>query len=890
MFPMNNEPSKLSGHIDIFDVGILRGWVFDPEHPTEPAPFFIAIDDKIVSVSSAGMLRADLKDAGFGNGYHAFAVVIDLGRLLFGPRVIYILDHLHRVINKLEVNLGESSVFPNIDLVSSKNSTLEFTYQSEQKPDNVEIHLYEEDEVIWIGKVEFDIKGEQFYLPVPHSIIDGREHTISIGMRGYIPLLWSGVVLMSLPAYSRNGITGLLIDQSDDGQGSRSSHRYKSVSRQLEHLQDVSEIPAIHLAHKFLLEGCASNVNLPILTMPKHRQGDVSVFVTSVEDMKSLFHLVASFILSYESEKIDITVFIEPVLSKSHHELSRLQGVTFVERNQAVELGQQITDVALAQGNAFLLLCNGLHESCSTLVSKMVHRFDDEEQTGVLGARLLSDEGRIWESGIRLNSKGSLEVSGSGKSWLDPEMAIALDCITFLDSPVCIRTQDLLLYSEQLNTTKNIDEYIYKICELVSTHGKKVRSIPQATGFTFPNIERLQIKKLHRLEQLNILLGQSDVYQTNDSERHRVKKRIMMFDMTTPTPDRDAGSYAAMQEIRLLRSFGFDITFVPLDLQYKIKYTSQLQALGVKVLYQPFYRQIGDIILQKMSSISGVYVTRYNVAAQFIDILKSSFPHIPIIFNNADLHFLREIRTALSNNSKTDLEQALVTRNNELEVINKVDAVLSYTETERAVITSHVLESKKLFKCPWILQQKPKGQKFSDRKGIAFLGGFKHLPNVQAVDFFVNQVMPMLKNEAPDIKFYIYGADMPDRFAQYQSDNIELVGFVENLEQVFHYCRIFIAPLLAGAGIKGKVLEAMAFGVPCVLSQIAAEGTGLTHGLTSMIADKPEEWVTCIRSLYNDEQQWDRIVENQQILVENQYSFEHGKSAMKHVLDSVGLI
>jgi glycosyltransferase involved in cell wall biosynthesis len=890
MFPIDNEVSILSGHIDIIDVGVVRGWVYDPENPTEPAPFFLAIDDKIVSVSKAGLFRADLKDAGYSDGYHAFSLVIDLGRLVFGTRVISILDHRHRIINRREVNLGNSSDIPKIDLVSSKSSTLEFTYQSVQKPDNVEIHLYAEHEVIWIGKVEFDAKFGQFYLPVPHTIIDGREHTLSIGMRGVIPLLWSGVVLMSLPAYSINSITGLLIDQSDVGQGSRSSHRYKSLSQKLEHLHDVDQASAMHQAHKFMLDGCASNVELPILSMPKSGQAKVSVIITSVRDIKSLFHLIASFILSSESVKIDITVFIDPVLSKNQNELNKLEGITFVERAQGVALGQQITDIASSQFNKFLLLCNGLHESCSQLVSQMVQRLDDDDRIGVLGARLLSDEGRIWESGIRLSSEGHLEVFGSGKSWLDPEMAVAIDCTTFLDSPVCIRTQDLLSCSGQLNNIKNNDQYIYKICQLVSTNGKQVRSIPQATGFAFPHTKRRQEKKLHRVQKLDRLIQQSNFIPAHGGKLHSVKKRIMMIDMTTPTPDRDAGSYAAMQEIRLLRSFGFDITFVPLDLLYKIKYTSQLQALGVEVLYQPFYRQIGDIILQRMASFSGVYVTRYNVAAQFIDILKSHFPHIPIIFNNADLHFLREIRTALTNNNKAELEQALVTRNDELAIINKVDAVLSYTETEQAVITSHLLESKNLFKCPWILQQKPKGLKFSDRNGIAFLGGFKHLPNVQAVDYFVNQIMPVLKDQAPEIKLYIYGANMPDRFAQYQSDNVELVGFVENLEQVFNHCRIFVAPLLAGAGIKGKVLEAMSFNVPCILSSVAAEGTGLTHGLTTMIADKPEEWVSGIRSLYNDEQQWNRIVDNQQILVENQYSFEHGKLAMHKILDSVGLI
>lgn len=882
--------SNLKGHIDIFDAGIVHGWIYDLDQSLKPASFFISYDGNIVCRDQAQKYRADLKDAGYGSGHCAFSKVIDINRGDCGVHHLSLHDEQHKLIHQIEVKLPENDDAPFVELVSSENGTLEFLYKQQNIRDNIEVHLYEDDDVIWIGKVELNLIEERFYLPVPDFINDGREHTLSIGVRGFPRLAWSGVVLMSLPAFSKNNISGLLANQSDEGQGSRNSQRYKSLSRQVQHSKGVSLLPKIYQAHKFMLDGCNSNVDLPKFTILSNTENQVSVFVLLNKNVKDAFHLVASFILCYEPIGFEITFIADAPTLNELNDLDRLKGVIFVERTAQQSLGDLISQLAFQQGNDFIMLCNGLHEASSELISVLVNRLASDDYAGVLGARLLSDNGCIWELGLQINDDEQLDILGYGKSWLDPKMAVSVDCVSFLDAPVCMRTNDLMKNSDRLREIDNMDEYIYFLCAYIKESGKYIQTAPQADCFTFPNIKGVNNQKTKRLEFVRELHKSRFLSDSENNNNVDAKKRILMFDMTTPTPDRDAGSYAAIQEMKLILALGFNITFVPVDLQYKIKYTAQIQALGVEVLYRPFFRQVGDVILREMPNVSGIYVTRYNVAAQFMRLLKRTFPDVPIIFNNADLHFLREIRSALTMNNQKGLETALTTRQNELEVINQVDAVLSYTETEKAVITSHLLENKKLFTCPWVLEKKHEVHTFSERVGIAFLGGFKHLPNVQAVDFFVNQVMPLLVSKAPHIKLQIYGSNMPDRFFDYQSDNIEIVGFVENLEDIFHHCRIFIAPLLAGAGIKGKVLESLSYGVPCVLSPIAAEGTGLTHGLTTMIADSPKEWVDSICGLYTNERQWNQISKNQNILVESEYSFEHGKKVMKRILDSVGLI
>lgn len=188
-----------------------------------------------------------------------------------------------------------------------------------------------------------------------------------------------------------------------------------------------------------------------------------------------------------------------------------------------------------------------------------------------------------------------------------------------------------------------------------------------------------------------------------------------------------------------------------------------------------------------------------------------------------------------------------------------------------------------------MLEEKQPGPAFEKREGIVFLGGFNHTPNIECVEFLAKDIMPLLAKKRPDITLYVYGSNMPDEMKEFECDNIKMVGFAEHLDDVFHNHRVFVAPLLSGAGIKGKVLESMAYGLPTVLTDVAAEGTGLTHGISASIASSPQEWVDSIITLYDGEKQWNKYSENQLSLVETNFSFENGLKRFRDIAASVGL-
>jgi glycosyltransferase involved in cell wall biosynthesis len=148
---------------------------------------------------------------------------------------------------------------------------------------------------------------------------------------------------------------------------------------------------------------------------------------------------------------------------------------------------------------------------------------------------------------------------------------------------------------------------------------------------------------------------------------------------------------------------------------------------------------------------------------------------------------------------------------------------------------------------------------FPERKDIVFIGGFRHAPNVDAVKWFVSEVWQRLLEKGYQDRFIIVGSDMPPEILRMRQPGIEIRGYVPDINDVFNTCRISVAPLRYGAGLKGKVISSLSHGVPVVATSIAVEGGGFIHGQNVLVADEPDEVADAIIRLYQDQQIWEDL-------------------------------
>ncbi len=132
---------------------------------------------------------------------------------------------------------------------------------------------------------------------------------------------------------------------------------------------------------------------------------------------------------------------------------------------------------------------------------------------------------------------------------------------------------------------------------------------------------------------------------------------------------------------------------------------------------------------------------------------------------------------------------------------------------------------------------------------LLFLGSFRHLPNQEALHWFVDQVFPKVRAEEPRARLIVIGSDPPPRHSLPDAEAIELIGFVEDVREPLARYAVFVCPILSGSGVRVKLLEAFAAGIPVVSTRLGAEGLAANDGEICALADDPDEfastWSTC---------------------------------------------
>src|SRR5690606_30320028 len=217
-----------------------------------------------------------------------------------------------------------------------------------------------------------------------------------------------------------------------------------------------------------------------------------------------------------------------------------------------------------------------------------------------------------------------------------------------------------------------------------------------------------------------------------------------------------------------------------------------------------------------------VMVCRHYVASEFLPLLRRHAPQARLVFDTIDLHYLREARTADVTGDSTLANAAARTRRQELAVIAAADTTLVVSAVEREVLAAdapgarvEVLSNLHSVAGP--------GLPFEQRRDLVFVGGFRHPPNVDAVRWFVSEVLPRVHERLPDVRFHCIGADMPAEIEALGAlPGVEMHGYVPDITPYLEGCRLALAPLRYGAGGKGKVNLSLAHGQPAGATRRAA--------------------------------------------------------------------
>jgi GT2 family glycosyltransferase len=887
----------------------------------------VLVDDCWAAGGVAGDFRAHLLEAGIGTGCHGFRIALPEDyldgqvhrvRVQAGPRGDTLppgeREFVHRSVLRGEVEKLDG------DFVSG------WVLNAQAPDEPVSVELLLDGKTVATGQADrHGNNGMRFAMRLPAVAMDGRPHRITV--RSIMPQELIGELGVITPMhrmpddaqrrFSGSSLNAALLQ----GAALRYEALRRSIARIAADLDTTiktataSEVAAsaaerllqLHIAHEQVVLGFDasgepknSNRERPVLHFPEVQQPDVSIVIPVHNKFEVTYHCLASLLLAPNLATFEVIIVDDGSSDSTVNLAGQVKGIQILRHDVSQGFVHSCNSGGKLARGRYIVMLNNDTEVTLGWIDELLHVFEHFDGVGMAGAKLLYPNGTLQEAGGIVWNNGDPWNYGRDGNPHEPRYNYTrqVDYISgaclMLPTPLWTELGGFdehfaPAYFEDTDLAFRVRERGLKTVYTPFSQVIHFEGISSGTSITsgakrYQKVNEPKFKK----RWASAVRGNGVFGKEVDLAKDRnVRFRVLVIDANAPRPDIDAGSYAAIQEMRLLQSLGCKLTFMSENPDWAGGYTQALQRAGIECLYAPFMASVNEVVEKRGAEFDLVYITRYWVAERHLDAIRLHAPQAKIVFNNADLHFLRELRTAIAARSKDGVSHALQTRDVELAVMRKVDLVLSYNEIEHAVIQSHNLDSTKVAKCPWVVSTRTDVATFEARDGIAFLGAYQHHPNVEAAESFVREVMPLLRERLPGVELRLYGSDMPQSLRDLLEgeDDVALPGWVVSVDEVYDNSRVFVAPLLSGAGIKGKVIGAMAHGVPCVVSPVAAEGTGIRNGLEALVATTPAQWVDAIELLYNDRDAWSAQQRAAWAYTESEFTLARGRELMQAALE-----
>lgn len=357
---------------------------------------------------------------------------------------------------------------------------------------------------------------------------------------------------------------------------------------------------------------------------------------------------------------------------------------------------------------------------------------------------------------------------------------------------------------------------------------------------------------------------------------------LLVIDAWFPTPDRDSASLRMFHLLKLLTLFG-SVAFAADDVEARRSGRAGVEGLGAAVVTET----VSEHLARCGATYDVIVLSRVGVAVKYLAPARHHAPHAKIIFDTTDLAYVRMFRGAKVMNNRALLRRAMETKKTELDAIRAADVTLVVSEAEQAMLAQEVPTAQVQIVSN-IHSLHEGGRPFGERKGIVFIGAFPHSPNQDAMQFFCHDILPRVRETLPDATVTIVGSQPPGWLQAFVSKHFVVTGQVPDIEPLLNETRITIAPLRYGAGVKGKVLLSMSYGIPVAATTIAAEGLYVRHGRDILIADGAQEFAAAMHALYSDESLWTEIAANGRRTVAEHFSPEAANQALENVLKLEG--
>ena len=773
-----------AGNIDIASWPDLAGWAWFPDDPTRRAVLEVVHDGAVFCCIVADLPRVDLADAGIGDGRSGFALTL--------PR---------HAFNEPVVRFSVREASTGIDLRGSP------LLLANDRPDVASVQALVAAFVDRWADVagEHDALSFATFLLRQFDRLAGRHQTLTNARAG-VTAEWAEAL------YDEGGFSPTIL----------------------------SHLARFRSSHG---DGC---LHVPTSTAP-----EVSVVIPVHNHFAYTYRCLVSIGEHAPTRSFEVILVDDGSSDETLLAPALVSGVRII-RNQTNDgfVSSVGTGVAAARGRWLFLLNNDtevtpgwLDELCATL--------EQDPSIGVAGSKLVSSNGLLQEVG------GIVWRQGDGSNWGrnadpdDPQYCYLRDADYVSGAALMI---ERAVWDEVGGLTPEFSPGYYEdtdLCFKVRASGRRVVVQPQSRIVHHEGISSGTdhngggMKRHQRINQQRFAKRWTSVLASHglsggaahaEVARHS-PRRALFLDDSVPTPDRDAGSNAVFEHMLSIQRLGYRVHFVPTDNMARISpHTERLERNGVRCYHRPYHRSAEEVLNETRGLFQLVYIHRAANAGRYVAMVRAANPLARVIYNVADLHFLRMQREADLSGDLGLRTAAEEMRRLETTAAASVDQVIVHSSHEAAMLASQV-PGLAVSTIPWTVRPEPTPTPFLVRDGIAFIGSFNHAPNRDALGWLVGEIMPLVWSLNPSIVLSVMGSDMTDEEHALANEKVRILGWVPDAMAALHRHRVTVAPLRFGAGLKGKVLSSFAAGLPCVGTSCAMEGMELGVVGSSLVSD-----------------------------------------------------
>lgn len=646
-------------------------------------------------------------------------------------------------------------------------------------------------------------------------------------------------------------------------------------------IQSLLHIKSSNYIPDPVLENFAKPLDLPeyntdeIVSIPFSSNPQISIIIPIYNQVELTYKCVRSIIDSTTNVSYEIIIAND----RSTESISLLE-------NNIKNLKVETTTV----NSGFLLNCNNAAQKAKgdyivflnndTIVLKnwleeLLAVFNRFENVGLAGSKLVYPNGLLQEAGGIIWKDGSAINYGNRDNPEKPEYNYVKEVDYISGASIMISRKlwnEIGGFDTRYSPAYNEDS---DLCFEIRKRGYKVIYQPFSVVVHFEGmshgtdtstgIKKYQIDNQKKFaEKWNESLAAQTKDRRaifNSRDRSSSKKHILIVDHNVPTLDKDAGSRTINNFVDCFIEAGCCVHFLVPNMYPEAGYAKQLQEKGVEVLHGEEFvlwkYNWKKYFVHELPKYHAVLLSRASVATAHLKQLRKQDFKGKIIYYGHDLGYLRTEQEAITTNNKALLKVAMNIKEQEDFMYQNSDGAFVISEEEQKYLEKYITKPLH-YVPPYYFETEKNINPYTNRSGILFVGGFGHPPNLDAMIWFLDNIYPNLYNKG--IILTIAGALIPESIFEYkkQYPNIQIKPNVPTpeLEELYKNTRLAIVPLQVGAGVKGKVIEAMAKGVPIVGTDRAFEGMPKPANYYYTGQNSADSFYNEVIRLYNDNNEW----------------------------------